>query len=162
MENFLPASLHDPATRKLVYRAILVGALVIYSITALAVSGSRALPLLFVDLALLAYAAALFLRRRRRNKWIPSRRTHGWFNTPAARIALAAVVVLVHVIMVAALGARTSERWLPVIGLTLLVLGCYAGSTQRDAVRWRTGWEHPGGAGRATRARGAPSRGSHS
>ena len=129
-------------------RALACVLLVAYTLAALVIDFSRALPLALFELAALAYLLA-----SRNARWLngaiarvyeaicPSARFVGQYNvprTPWQRLGLVAALVALHLIVVACLGAQSGERWLPVVGLALLVAGCYAGSRDRRSVRWRT------------------------
>ena len=107
--------------------------LAVYTIAAIVASGSRSLPFIAIEIAIVAYLMLLRLRRHR-NLQIkcPALPTQ-----PIVRVVCVCIVIAFHLVVVALLGPFSSERWLPVFGLALLITGCYAASKNRRAVRWR-------------------------
>ena len=126
--------------KALVVRVVAIAALSAYTIVALAHDAYRALPLVLLELCAGLYV--LFARVPRLcdcvslggSEHVPRRRAH---LRQSSLTGLGASVVALHLIVVAALGARSGERWRPVLGLATILGGCYAGSRDRRAVRWR-------------------------
>ena len=121
-------------------RAAATLAVTAYCVVALAVDWQRALPPVLV----LAVVALYFATRPYRmwvslwRQWEGCRQAGaGSRMTPRSRVAAAVSTVAFHLVVVACLGADTPDRWLPVLGLGLLVGGCYLGSRARRMVRWR-------------------------
>ena len=110
----------------------------VYTIAALSIDAERAAPLVVFELLLLAYVALYkfcgVLKRHRRGVVQLSCVA---LDRPAKRAAALIAMIALHVAVLLALGAWSAERWIPVLGLALIVAGCYAASTQRRSVRWR-------------------------
>ena len=134
-----PAPLSRVATypRRTLFRWAALGLLAIYTIVALAVSKRRALPLVTVEAMLGGY---VLLQRFRRSSYsaslslpaIPAR-----LRGPAGRIVCAIGAVAVHLATMVCLGATSSDRLRPALGIVVMVLGCWACSVHRRHVKWR-------------------------
>jgi len=120
--------------------------LALYTIIALAMNFDRALPLAVLELLALALVAGGALLKRASSSSSPlarailngDERDRTLRNAASRRPrALAALAVACHLCVIAALSGFAAERWWPVLGMALIVLGCYAGSKDRGAIRWR-------------------------
>ena len=83
--------------------------LAVYTIAAIVASGSRSLPFIAIEIAIVAYLMLLRLRRHR-NLQIkcPALPTQ-----PIVRVVCVCIVIAFHLVVVALLGPFSSERWLP-------------------------------------------------
>ena len=124
--------------RRLLLRAIFAFAVAAYTVAALAHNWRPALPLAIAEGLVVCYVC-FSSRWRQFMHWLKFLLPHSprRQSTPTVRYALTFGTVTLHLVAILCLGARSLERWLPVLGMALLVLGCYAMSHDRQHIRWR-------------------------
>ena len=132
--------------RKLAFRCLWLSLLFVYTVVAVAVNRRRAMLLLLLEAFYFSYQGLLYFRAWRKARgnppMLPKALGALWSKCKIPkekkkRALGACALVVAHLLCVAAMGARTSERWLPVLGLATIIGGCYACSCARYAVRWR-------------------------
>lgn len=151
------------AINPLLLRGAAAFAIAAYTLAALLVNWRNAMPIFVAELLLLAYVATHRLCRRLSSSRArtaesesggsargSSTRCPGapiagaggsrsWLGSLGgrARAALCAAAIAAHLFIVLALGAHSLQQWVAVVGLGVLILGCYAASLDRRRVRWR-------------------------
>ena len=135
-----------------VVRAAALLVLIAYTIAAVVNDARRAMPLVIVEAMVASYymlcskalrsAAHEMCFRSRGARPYQQRRDRAlcrwWIDlNPWRRLAVAIIVALLHVGVVASVGAASGERWRPVAGFGMLISACYAASRDRHAVKWR-------------------------
>ena len=137
--------------RRLIAKGAAAVGLLAYTVSALAISGERALPLALFELFAVCYALcwnserlrACWARATARRSPVPfglrSQQVSRHACTAAlCRHASLLAVAAAHIVLLVVLGARSREAVAALFGLALIVLIGWLLSRKRGAVRWRT------------------------